>query len=127
MLRLLLVAIRNTLCDCITQMKEIRIAFDIDGTLISNTNGLGKEMLNIDVYQLMVLLSKMKNTKIIVWSGGGKDYAEQIVLKYGLAKYVDEVYAKQDYDESIHGKVSIAFDDQHEFSMALSNIIVRTK
>lgn len=108
-------------------MKEIIIAFDVDGTLISNTNGLGKERLNIDIYNIMVLLSKQKNTKIIVWSGGGKDYAEQIVLKYGLGKYVEAIYAKQDYDESIHGKVDIAFDDQHIFSLADKNIIVRTK
>lgn len=108
-------------------MKEIIIAFDIDGTLISNTNGLGKEHLNIDIYNILVLLSKMKNTKIIVWSGGGKDYAEQIVEKYGIGKFINEVHSKQDYDETISGHVDIAFDDQHEFSMAINNIIVRTK
>lgn len=108
-------------------MKEVIIAFDVDGTLISNTNGLGQEKLNIDCYHLMVLLSKQKNTRIIVWSGGGKDYATQLVLKYGLGKYVDAIYGKQDYDESIDGKVDIAFDDQHEFSLADKNIIVRMK
>lgn len=108
-------------------MKEITIAFDIDGTLISNTNGLGKEHLNLDVYNLLVLLGKMKNTNIIVWSGGGKEYAEQIVLKYGLNKYVDACFSKQEYDETIQPKVDIAFDDQHEFSLADKNIIVRTK
>lgn len=108
-------------------MKEIIIAFDVDGTLISNTNGLGFERLNIDIYNLMVLLSKQKNTKIIVWSGGGKEYATQIVLKYGLGKYVSSVHAKQEYDESIDGKVDICFDDQHATLLADKNIIVRTK
>lgn len=108
-------------------MKEVIIAFDVDGTLISNTNGLGQERLNIDCYNLMVLLSKQKNTRIIVWSGGGKDYATQIVLKYGLGKYVDAIYGKQDYDESTDGHVDIAFDDIHEFSLADKNIIVRMK
>lgn len=108
-------------------MKEIIIGFDIDGTLISNTNGLGKEKLNIDVYNLMVLLSKMKNTKIIVWSGGGKDYAEQIVQKYGLAQDVDACYGKHEYDETINGRVDIAFDDIHDFSMADKNLIVKCK
>ncbi len=108
-------------------MKEIIIGFDIDGTLISNTNGLGKEKLNIDVYNLMVLLSKMKNTKIIVWSGGGKDYAEQIVQKYGLAQDVDACYGKHEYDETIDGRVDTAFDDIHDFSMADKNLIVKCK
>lgn len=108
-------------------MKEIIIGFDVDGTLISNTNGLGKEKLNIDVYNLMVLLSKMKNTKIIVWSGGGKDYTEQIVQKYGLAQDVDACYGKHEYDETINGRVDIAFDDIHDFNMADKNLIVKCK
>lgn len=108
-------------------MKEIIVAFDIDGTLISNANGLGKEHLNIDVFHLMVLFSKMKNTKIYVWSGGGQDYAEQIVTKYGLTKYVERCFAKHEYDETLYGNVDIAIDDQHEFSLADKNIIVRMK
>ena len=108
-------------------MEEITIAFDVDGTLISNTNGLGKEHINLVPFQLMVLLSKQKNVRIMVWSGGGKEYAEQIVSKYGLARYVDIVIAKQEYDEVLHGHVDIAFDDQHEFSLADKNIIVRAK
>lgn len=99
----------------------------MDGTLISNQNGLGKERLNLDVYSILVLLSRMKNTKIIAWSGGGKDYCEQVVLKYGLQKYIERCYTKQDYDETIDGKVDIAFDDEHLFSLAEKNIIVRTK
>ena len=108
-------------------MKNIIIAFDIDGTLISNTSGLGQEKLQIPTYNLIVLLSRMKNTRIIVWSGGGKDYAEQIVRKYGMTEYVEACYDKHLYDETIDGKVDIAFDDQHDFSLADKNIIVRLK
>ena len=108
-------------------MKEIIIAFDVDGTLISNTNGLGVERLNVEIYSLMVLLSKMKNTRIIVWSGGGKEYAEQIVTKYGIAKYVTSCHGKAEFDESIDGTVDICFDDQHETLLAEKNIIVRTQ
>ena len=68
-----------------------------------------------------------KNTKIIVWSGGGKEYAEQIVKKYGLSHLVYACYDKHLYDETIDGKVDIAFDDQHEFDLADKNIIVRMK
>lgn len=108
-------------------MKEITVAFDIDGTLISNTSGLGQERLNIDTYALMVLLSRMKNTRIVVWSGGGRDYAEQIVKKYGLEKYVVSCHGKHEWDELIDGSVDIAVDDQHEFSLARTNLIVRNK
>ena len=108
-------------------MKNIKIAFDIDGTIISNSNGLGQEKLNIATYNLIVLLSRMKNTEIIVWSGGGQDYAEQIVKKYGITEYITRCYDKHLYDESIDGKVDIAFDDEHEFSLADKNIIVRLK
>lgn len=108
-------------------MKEIIIAFDVDGTLITNESGLGQETLNLPVYNLMFILSAMKNTRIIVWSGGGKEYAEQIVQKYGISKIVDACYGKHEYDESIDGHVDIAIDDQHEFSMADKNLIVRMK
>jgi len=69
----------------------------------------------------------MKNTKIVIWSGGGKDYVQQIVTKYGLGKYVDICAGKHEYDSSIDGEVDIAIDDQHEFSMASKNLIVRMK
>jgi hypothetical protein len=108
-------------------MKNIRIAFDIDGTLISNTSGLGLEHLNIDAFNLMVLLSKMKNTEIIAWSGGGQDYAEGIVKKYGMERFVTRCFGKHEYDEALYGKVDIAIDDQHEFSMADKNLIARMK
>ena len=108
-------------------MEEIIVAFDCDGTLISNTNGLGREKLNIDVYHMLMLFSKMKNTKVIVWSGGGKEYAEQIVAKYGLYQYVEACYGKQEYAETIHGHVDICFDDMHACKLAGKNIIVRMK
>lgn len=108
-------------------MKKIIIAFDVDGTLISNENGLGKEHLNIDVFHLLTLFSKTKNVKIVVWSGGDKDYAQQIAVKYGFAHLVDVFEGKHEYDETITGKVDIAIDDQHEFTMADKNIIVRMK
>lgn len=66
-------------------MKEIVIAFDIDGTILNN-EGIPPETpthlrprcgVNLEVITLIQILSKkMKNTRIIVWSGGGKEYAE---------------------------------------------------
>lgn len=111
-------------------MKNITIAFDIDGTIWGNTLGSHVEgnSLNLPIAHLMEILHKyFKNTKIIVWSGGGKEYAENIVNKFGLTKYVDACYGKHEYDETIYGEVDIAIDDQHEFAMAHKNLIVRMK
>lgn len=109
-------------------MREITIAFDVDGTILKNGSIHDCE-LNLDVIKLMEILSrKMKNTRVIVWSGGGRDYAETIVRKYGLTRYVDRCYGKHEYEEELDGgRVDIAFDDQHEFAMADKNIIVRMK
>ena len=109
-------------------MKQIIIAFDIDGTILNNEGAIRDNGINLPVVQLMeILKKKMKNTRIIVWSGGGEDYALHIVRKYGLSKYVDDCYGKAEYDEKLDGKVDIAFDDQHAFSMADKNLIVRMK
>ena len=117
-------------------MKEIIIAFDIDGTLLNN-EGIQPETptylrpkcgVNLEVVTLLQLLSKkMKNTKIYVWSGGGKDYAEDICRMYGFDKYVDRCFGKADYDETIYGKVDICFDDVHSCELADKNIIVKMK
>ena len=117
-------------------MNEIIIAFDIDGTLLSN-EGIPPETpihlrpktsVNLDAISLLqILSSKMKNTKIYVWSGGGKQYAEDFVRLYGLEKYVDSCFGKHEYDAAISGKVDIAFDDIHHFDLADKNIIVRMK
>ena len=109
-------------------MKEITIAFDVDGTIYGSTLSHNREGTpNLEVFNLMRILHGMKNTRIIVWSGGGKDYAEQIVRKFGIGKWVHSCYGKHEYDTTIYSKVDIAFDDQHEFVMADKNIIVRMK
>lgn len=119
-------------------MKEIVIAFDVDGTILNNEgippetpiHQRGRCPLNVEIVMLMQLLSKyMKNTRIIVWSGGGKEYAERIVREYGLEKYVDKCFAKADYlaDVKDDGAVDIAFDDIHSFALAEKNLIVRMK
>ena len=113
-------------------MKEIVIAFDIDGTLLNN-EGIPpatpphlrpKCSVNLEIIMLLQILSrKMKNTKVIVWSGGGKEYAEQVCREYGLEKYVDRAYGKGEYD----GGVDICFDDVHSCELAEQNIIVKMK
>lgn len=117
-------------------MDELLVAFDIDGTILNN-EGIPpatpphlrpKTSVNLEVVLLLQLLSKYtKNVKIIVWSGGGQDYAENIVRQYGLEKYVWRAFGKADYDETIHGKVDICFDDVHACKLAEKNIIVKMK
>jgi phosphoserine phosphatase len=117
-------------------MKEIIIAFDIDGTILNN-EGIPPETptylrpkcgVNLEVILLIQILSKkMKNTRIIVWSGGGKEYAESICRLYGLDRYVSKCYGKHEYDETIDGIVDICFDDVHACELAEKNIIVKMK
>lgn len=116
-------------------MKEVVIAFDVDGTLLNN-EGIPpatpphlrpRTSVNLDAILLLQILSKQKNTKIYVWSGGGKEYAEDMVRLYGLEKYVDRAFGKADYDADLYGKIDICFDDIHACELADKNIIVRMK
>lgn len=113
-------------------MQEIIIAFDCDGTILNN-EGIPLETptylrpkcgVNLEVITLIQILSKkMKNSRVIVWSGGGKEYAEGIVRMYGLEKYVSACYDKATCEED----VDIAFDDQHGFNLADKNLIIKMK
>jgi phosphoserine phosphatase len=113
-------------------MKEIVIAFDVDGTILNN-EGIPPETpthlrprcgVNLEVILLIqILAKKMKNTRIIVWSGGGKEYAERICREYGLDRYVDRCYSKTECEED----VDIAFDDVHACELAKLNLIVKLK
>lgn len=114
-------------------MKNVTIAFDIDGTILNNegippktpTHLKPQTTVNLEVVLLLQLLSKyMKNTKIIVWSGGGKEYAETIVRRYGLDKYVHSCHGKDDADKL---DVDICFDDIHACELAKHNLIVKMK
>ena len=116
-------------------MKEVIIAFDIDGTLLNN-EGIPPECpahmrprcgVNLESVILLQILSKMKNTKIYVWSGGGKDYTEKICREYGFDKYVSHCFGKHEYDETVDGKVDICFDDVHACELADKNVIVKFK
>ncbi len=117
-------------------MKEVIIAFDVDGTILNN-EGIQPETptylrprcgVNLEVILLIQILSrKMKNTKIYIWSGGGKEYAEKICREYGLDPYVHRCFGKHEYNETIDGKVDICFDDVHACELAEKNLIVKMK
>jgi hypothetical protein len=129
-------------------VKDITIAFDVDGTLRDNTVS-DRPVANERIRTLLITLASMKNTKIIVWSGGGELYCRQIAAAFGIEKYVDGYEDKQwrpvldcrggaaggeqcsDPDDHNHFGTSlrpdIAIDDMHDFTLANVNLIVREK
>lgn len=129
-------------------MKKVTIAFDVDGTLISN-EALSKDEIvaNERIRALLITLAHMKNTNILVWSGGGELWARQAAAAIGIAKYVDD-YADKQYKacqrpECIQGrkegaychhhvfgttiKPDIAIDDIQACELGALNLIVREK
>lgn len=121
-------------------METVLIAFDIDGTLRDNTVDQSLEpVANENIRTLLITLSKFKNTRILVWSGGGEVYARQVVASLGLKKYVDEYADKQyqkcpDCEEPCNHhsfatdiKPDIAIDDIQACQLGVLNLIVREK
>lgn len=114
-------------------MKKTVIAFDVDGTLINNKYQ-GEYVANENIRDLLIILSKFKNTKIIVWSWGGEIHARQAVRLLGLEKYVDHICSKN-HTGNIDGKHTfdpgikpdIAIDDIQACELGIINLIVRQK
>lgn len=85
-------------------MKEpIRIAFDVDGTLIKKT--INGDVPRYDVIAVLLQFVAWGNT-VFVWSGGGVDYAEQWVRKLGLPPEVRVIQKNKSFG------IDLAFDDQ---------------
>jgi hydroxymethylpyrimidine pyrophosphatase-like HAD family hydrolase len=115
-------------------MKEIVIAFDIDGTLRDNTVQ-DRLIANERIRTLLITLASMKNTRIMLWSGGGANYAREVAAAMAIEQYVD-VYEDKGYggydDEGrpiFHTdlKPDIAFDDIQECTLGALNLIVDEK
>jgi hypothetical protein len=102
------------------KMKQVKIAFDVDGTLRNNKND--KMVANERIRSLLVTLSSFKNVWIHVWSGSGELYAIQAGQALGIDNYVDSYSSKIDGPE-----VDIAIDDIQECAMGTLNLIVREK
>lgn len=79
-------------------------AFDVDGTLLDADDKPYKQ-----VVEFLKDLYKTGGYKIIVWSGGGKEYAQTWGRRLGLDEYVSSYHSKL---EAKNLKVDIAFDDQ---------------
>ena len=95
----------------------MKIAFDVDGTLVTF-----KDVPRWDIIELLKTLSKYHT--VIVWSGGGKDYAEMWVRKLFLDEFVSSCHTKPIADIKDNfffdgkekplekGEVDICFDDE---------------
>lgn len=117
-------------------MKKITIAFDCDGTLIQN--GALEEhaiVANERIRTLLIVLASFKNTKIVVWSGGGELWARQVGAALGIDKYVDVYTTKNHLGRDEAGKhlfqpdiiPDIAIDDIQDCELGVLNLIVREK
>ena len=88
----------------------MKIAFDVDDTLIipAVATGLDRDTPNYDTIALYRWF-KAQKCYMIIWSGGGKDYAQMWGEKLGLQadEYRDKSSNEESYDESI----DICFDD----------------
>lgn len=111
------------------------IAFDIDGTLITNADeervhGVvsESEVPHEDIVAMLKTLSRFKNVKIVVWSGGGKQYAETIGKRLGLDAYVWRYASKLEAPNLMNlGYPIVAIDDIQECTLGDVNLIVRNK
>lgn len=117
-------------------MRKVIIAFDVDGTLIKTEAGKGNSPVpNERIRNLLIALAHFKNTKIVVWSGGGEAYARMIVAQIGLREYVDAYADKNHQGQDEDGKhiffpamaPDIAIDDIQDCELGLLNLIVREK
>jgi len=116
-------------------VREIVIAFDCDGTLVTTMSAKSKKIVaNERQRSLLIALAHSKNVKIVVWSGGGELWARQVGAAIGIDKYVD-LYADKNHQGMIDGvhqfdpdmQPDIAFDDIHACELGAINIIVREK
>lgn len=123
------------------KMENFIIAFDVDGTLISNINEnviqerrvhgqvYPFDAANTQVVEFLILCSRIfKNVKVVVWSAGGQEYAQQWVERLQLEKYVWKTYSKSQYQELCSNRKVIAIDDIHKTRLGnVANLIVKMK
>lgn len=117
------------------KMAKVIIAFDVDGTLIKNAgvnreHGIPSSDDTPIVYWINTLqvLSTCKNVRIVVWSGGGKEYAETWGRRLGLDQYVWQYASKLQHEElKALCDHLIAFDDIQATRLGDVNLIVRNK
>jgi len=108
-------------------MEKVAIVFDVDGTLIDEGEVVYFPTLTI---LRAFAFQNWKNVDVIVWSGGGADYAR---VQYGrITKSMDErnikFHSKLEYEQLKKKYVKIiAIDDVQDTRLGDVNLIVRNK
>lgn len=107
-------------------MEKVAVCFDVDGTLIEDDDIHIATMSLLDMF----LRQPFKNVDIIIWSGGGANYARTIFERF-FPRQLDKVagyYSKLQYKElqAKYDKI-IAFDDIQDTRLGDVNLIVRNK
>lgn len=113
-------------------MKKVTVAIDVDGTLRCNCTDTCQDV-NRRIIDLVYILQSMKNVKIIIWSGGGADYARNFMSKFSFKgiQYADKKFGGRDengkpiFDPET--KPDIAIDDIKDCDLGMVNLIVREK
>lgn len=106
-----------------SKMVKVIVAFDVDGTLLATGDVPIVHQINT-----LIVLSTYKNIRIVVWSGGGKQYAETWGHRLGLDKYVWRYASKLEHQEiKSHCETLIAIDDIQDTAIGDINLIVREK
>lgn len=115
-------------------MKTVTIAFDVDGTLRCNCTDTCQDV-NRRIVDLLYIFKSFKNVKVIVWSGGGADYARNFMAKFqDLQKgitYADKKFGGRDENgKALFApdiKPDIAIDDIQDCELGTLNLIVKEK
>lgn len=108
------------------RMEKVAICFDVDGTLIDGDKTYNA---TLDVLRAMAFQS-WKNLDVIVWSGGGADYARTQYNR--ITKGCDERYVRF-YSKLEHKALRekyaklIIIDDIQDTAIGDVNLIVRNK
>lgn len=105
-------------------MKMVLVAFDIDGTLRCNCTETCRDV-NRRIVDLLLYMQRMKNTRVMIWSGGGAEYARNFMQPFNLK----EVHYASKLDPTTWkwGQPDIAIDDMQECNLGKINLIVREK
>jgi hypothetical protein len=108
-------------------MNKVIVAFDIDGTLRCNCTDTCRDV-NMGTLETAVAMNRLKNTTLIAWSGGGKQYTQSFIDSNVTLRelFGERCYSKIAYIQQF-GAPDMAFDDEHAFALAKINLIVRNK
>lgn len=108
-------------------MKKIVVAVDVDGTLRCNCTETCQDI-NGRIVDLARILKRMKNVRLIAWSGGGAAYTQTFINSDPrlTTLFGNRCHSKLEYVREF-GRPDLAIDDQQEFELGSVNLIVREK